>query len=54
MVRGTAVGGIAPPATYEVNGRQYVVITATGNKLGKQSDYGDAYVAFALPRREAK
>ena len=46
--------GIAPPATYEVNGRQYVVITATGNKLGKPSDYGDAYVAFALPRREAK
>ncbi len=44
--------GIAPPATYELNGRQYVVITATGNKL--QNNCGDAYVAFALPRREAK
>lgn len=41
--------GNAPPATYEVNGRQYVVIAATGgNKLG--TPYGDAYVAFALPR----
>jgi len=41
--------GNAPPATYEVNGRQFVVIAATGgNKLG--TPYGDAYVAFALPR----
>ena len=46
--------GIAPPSTYEVNGRQYVVITATGNKLGKQSEYGDAWVAFALPRPAGK
>ncbi len=46
--------GIAPPATYEVNGRQFVVITATGNKLGKQSEYGDAYVAFALPKSARK
>jgi quinoprotein glucose dehydrogenase len=46
--------GIAPPATYEVNGRQFVVITSTGNKLGKQSEYGDAYVAFALPKSAEK
>ena len=46
--------GIAPPSTYEVNGRQYVVITATGNMLGKQSEYGDAWVAFALPRPAGK
>ena len=46
--------GIAPPSTYEVNGRQYVVITATGNKLGKQSEYGDAWVAFALPKPSKK
>ena len=40
--------GNAPPATYQVNGRQYLVIAATGgNKLG--TPYGDAYVAFALP-----
>jgi len=40
--------GDAPPATYQVNGRQFVVIAATGgNKLG--TPYGDAYVAFALP-----
>jgi quinoprotein glucose dehydrogenase len=43
--------GNAPPATYAVKGRQFVVIAATGgNKLG--TPYGDAYVAFALP--EAK
>jgi quinoprotein glucose dehydrogenase len=46
--------GIAPPATYEVNGRQFVVIASTGNKLGKPSEYGDAYVAFALPKSERK
>jgi quinoprotein glucose dehydrogenase len=40
--------GSAPPATYEVGGRQYLVITSTGgNKLG--GPFGDAYVAFALP-----
>jgi len=39
-------GGYAPPATYEVNGRQYVVIAATGGgKLG--GERGDAYVTFA-------
>jgi quinoprotein glucose dehydrogenase len=43
-------GGVAPPATYEVNGRQYLVIAATGGgKLGLPT--GDAYVAFALPRK---
>ncbi|MGP8235798.1 MAG: PQQ-binding-like beta-propeller repeat protein [Limisphaerales bacterium] len=42
--------GSAPPATYEVNGRQYIVTASTGNKMGKSSEYGDAYVAFALPR----
>lgn len=42
-------GGYAPPATYAVNGRQYVVITATGGgKLG--GPLGDAYVAFAIPK----
>ena len=41
-------GGYAPPATYEIDGRQYVVISATGGgKLG--GPMGDAYVAFALP-----
>jgi quinoprotein glucose dehydrogenase len=39
--------GYATPCTYEVNGRQYVVIAAGGGKLGTPS--GDAYVAFALP-----
>lgn len=40
--------GYATPATYAVNGRQYVVIACGGGKLGTRS--GDAYVAFALPR----
>ena len=40
--------GNAPPATYEVGGRQFIVIPATGSKL--ESQRGDAYVAFALPK----
>jgi len=45
-------GGFAPPATYEINGRQYIVIAATGGgKLG--GTLGDAYMAFALPRQES-
>jgi quinoprotein glucose dehydrogenase len=40
--------GNATPATYEVNGRQFVVIAAGG---GKSKDApGGSYVAFALPR----
>jgi quinoprotein glucose dehydrogenase len=43
-------GGYATPATYEVAGRQYVVIACGGGKMGTKS--GDAYVAFALPQRK--
>lgn len=43
-------GGYAPPATYEINGRQFVVIAATGGgKLGGPT--GDAWIAFALPAK---
>ena len=40
--------GYATPATYVVEGRQYVVIACGGGKLGTKS--GDSYVAFALPK----
>jgi quinoprotein glucose dehydrogenase len=40
-------GGYATPATYMVNGRQFVVIACAGGKMGTKG--GDAYVAFALP-----
>jgi quinoprotein glucose dehydrogenase len=40
-------GGYATPATFAVNGKQFVVIAAGGGKMGTRS--GDAYVAFALP-----
>ncbi len=40
-------GGYATPATYAVDGRQFVVIAAGGGKMGTPS--GDHYVAFALP-----
>ena len=41
-------GGYAAPCTYEVNGRQYVVIAAgSGGKVATKP--GDDYVAFALP-----
>ena len=38
--------GFATPATYSVDGKQYVVIAAGGGKIGMHS--GDQYVAFAL------
>ena len=42
-------GGYASPATFEVDGRQYVVIAAGGG--GKpETRPGDAYYCFALPR----
>jgi quinoprotein glucose dehydrogenase len=40
-------GGYATPSTYQVGGKQYVVIAAGGGKMGTRS--GDAYVAFSLP-----
>jgi quinoprotein glucose dehydrogenase len=49
-------GGFAPPATYQVKGKQYVVLPDTGGgKLsvppypGAGRPWGDGYVAFALP-----
>ncbi len=40
-------GGYATPATYEVDGKQYVVIACGGGKMGTTS--GDEYRAYALP-----
>ena len=40
--------GFASPSTYEVNGRQFVVIACGGGKL--RSPSGDKYVAFALKK----
>lgn len=37
----------ATPATYMVDGKQYIVIAAGGTKLG--ADGGDSYIAFTLP-----
>lgn len=39
--------GFATPSTYEVNGKQYLVIACGGTKLGAPK--GDSYVAFSLP-----
>ncbi len=41
--------GNATPITYEVGGRQFVVIYANGGKAPRGSPTGAAYVAFALP-----
>jgi len=40
-------GGYATPATYQINGKQYIVIAAGGGKMGTKS--GNRYIAFALP-----
>ena len=39
--------GYSTPATYMINGRQYLVVVCSGGKLGTAS--GDQYLAFALP-----
>lgn len=41
------VPGYATPATYTIDGKQYVVIGCGGGKIGSKS--GDQYIAFALP-----
>lgn len=46
-------GGYATPCTYQVEGRQFVVIAAGGGgKLATKT--GDAFVAFALPAERGK
>ncbi len=49
--------GNGTPATYEVGGRQFVVVPAGGGKaqgqLGPAPKSGGIYVAFALPQRPA-
>jgi len=40
--------GMATPATYQVNGKQYVVVAASGGRDPK-SPVGGEYVAYALP-----
>jgi quinoprotein glucose dehydrogenase len=45
--------GNATPATYEVNGRQFVVIAAGGGKDPKSAS-GGVYVAFSLPLNSAE
>lgn len=37
----------ATPSTYEVNGKQYIVLACGGTKLGAKG--GDSYIAYALP-----
>lgn len=37
----------ATPSTYEVNGKQYIVVACGGTKLGAPK--GESYVAYALP-----
>ena len=44
--------GYATPATYAIEGRQFVVIACGGGKIGSKS--GDQYVAFALPETDSK
>jgi quinoprotein glucose dehydrogenase len=41
--------GHATPMTYEINGKQYVVIAAGGHAHISEEPQGDAIVAFALP-----
>jgi len=40
-------GAYSTPATYSVDGRQFIVTASGGGKMGTKN--GDAYIAFALP-----
>jgi quinoprotein glucose dehydrogenase len=42
--------GYSTPAVYAINGRQYIVVTCSGGKLGTKT--GDQYIAFALPESD--
>jgi quinoprotein glucose dehydrogenase len=42
-------GGFATPAVYEAGGKQYIVVNASGAKLGTRP--GSYYLAFALDER---
>jgi quinoprotein glucose dehydrogenase len=39
-------GGFATPCTYEVNGKQYVAVAATGGR--ETSTVSDEFIAFSL------
>jgi quinoprotein glucose dehydrogenase len=41
--------GNATPMTYEMNGKQYLVVAAGGHPSIREESLGDAIVAFALP-----
>ena len=43
------LAGNATPITYQLGGKQYVVIYSTGGKTGRGAASGGIYVAFALP-----
>lgn len=40
--------GSAPPSTYEINGKQYILIPATGSRHFKDKK-GSSYISFSLP-----
>jgi quinoprotein glucose dehydrogenase len=44
------MSGNATPAVYEVGGREFVVVHATGGKARANEPSGGIYIAFALPR----
>jgi quinoprotein glucose dehydrogenase len=46
-------GGQAGPLSYEVNGRQYVVIAAGGHEA-MQTKIGDSVIAYKLPQKEKR
>jgi quinoprotein glucose dehydrogenase len=43
------MAGNATPATYQIGGRQFVVVHATGGKARRDEPRGSIYIAFALP-----
>jgi quinoprotein glucose dehydrogenase len=44
------LAGNSTPITYQIAGRQYIVIHATGGKSGRSGVSGGVYVAYTLPQ----
>jgi quinoprotein glucose dehydrogenase len=43
-----SAAGSAPPATFEVNGKQYVCVVATGGRFHNFADKADKLYIFSL------
>ncbi len=49
ILRNRSESSLFSTMTYEINGKQYLVIAAGENKVIREAPRGDSVVAFSLP-----